>query len=127
MVKEAVRLADDEAGIRKKERRRSPRVRVSLPARWEGVSPQQQATVTSLGLNGCFLLSGGTVEVKEFIRLEITFPNNTQIYPWAEVVEIASEIGFAVRFTSMEDDEHLRLSRFIKQTLELSGSPNQAA
>jgi hypothetical protein len=59
--------------------------------------------------------------------MEITFPDNSQIYPWAEVVEIASEIGFAVRFTSMDDDEHLRLSRFIKQTLESSGSPNPAA
>ena len=127
MVKEAVRLADDEAGIRKKERRRSPRVKVNLPARWEGDSPQQQASVTSLGINGCFLLSGATVEVKEFIRMEITFPDDSQIYPWAEVVEVASEIGFAVRFTSMEDDEHLRLSRFIKQTLESSGSPNPAA
>ena len=127
MAKEAVRLADDEAGIRKKERRRSPRVKVNLPARWEGDSPQQQASVTSLGINGCFLLSGGTVEVKEFIRMEITFPDNSQIYPWAEVVEIASEIGFAVRFTSMDDDDHLRLSGFVKQTLESSGSPNPAA
>ena len=124
MAKEAVRLADDEAGIRKKERRRSPRVKVNLPARWKGVSTQQQASVTSLGINGCFLLSGGTVEVKELIRLEITFPNNIQIYPWAEVVEVASEIGFAARFTSLDDDEHLRLSRFIKQTLESSGSPD---
>jgi hypothetical protein len=127
MAKEAVRLAEDEAGIRKKERRRSPRVKVNLPARWEGDSPQEQASVTSLGVNGCFLLSGGSVEVKEFIRMEITFPDNSQIYPWAEVVEIASEIGFAVRFTSMDDDEHLRLSRFIKQTLESSGSPNPVA
>ena len=120
-------MADDETGIRKEERRRSPRVKVNLPARWEGVLPQQQASVTSLGVNGCFLLSGGIVEVKELIRLEITFPNNIQIYPWAEVVETAAEIGFAVRFTSMDDDEHLRLSRFIKQTLESSESPNSAA
>lgn len=120
-------MADDETGIRKEERRRSPRVKVNLPARWEGVLPQQQASVTSLGVNGCFLLSGGIVEVKELIRLEITFPNNTQIYPWAEVVETAAEIGFAVRFTSMDDDEHLRLSRFIKQTLESSGSLNPGA
>ena len=127
MAKEAVRLADDEAGIRKKERRRSPRVKVNLPARWEGVSAQQQASVTSLGINGCFLLSGGIVEVKELIRLEITLTNNIQIYPWAEVVEIASEIGFAVRFTSMDDDEHLQLGRFIKQTMESSGSSNPAA
>ena len=127
MVKEAVRLADDEAGIRKKERRRSPRVKVNLPARWEGDSPQQQASVTSLGINGCFLLSGGTVEVKEFIRMEITFPDDSQIYPWAEVVEVASEIGFAVRFTSMDDDEHLQLTRFIKLIMESSGSPNPSA
>ena len=127
MAKEDVRLADADAGMMKEDRRRGPRVKVNLPARWEGVSPQQQASVTSLGVNGCFLLSGGSVELKELIRLEITFPNNIQIYPWAEVVETADEIGFAVRFTSMDDDEHLRLSRFIKQTLESSGSQNPVA
>ena len=108
----------------KEERRRAARAKVNLPARWEGVVSQQHASVTNLSVDGCFLLSGGSVEARELIRLEITLPNNDHIYPWAEVVEAAGEIGFAVRFTMMEDDEQERLTRFIYQTLESSEPPN---
>lgn len=111
----------------KEERRGAARAKVNLPARWEGVLSQQDASVTNLSINGCFLLSGGSVEARELIRLEITLPNDDHIYPWAEVVEAAGEIGFAVRFTMMEDDEQERLSRFINQTLETSGSPHSAS
>jgi len=124
MGKEAVPLADAEKSKRKKtERRGAPRAKVNLPARWEGVMTHQHASVTNLSVNGCFLLSGGSVERKELLRLEITLPDNQQIYPWAEVVEAAGEIGFAVRFTSMEQDEEERLSLFVIQTLETSGDP----
>ena len=111
----------------KEERRGAARAKVNLPARWEGVLSQQEASVTNLSVNGCFLLSGGSVEPRELIRLEITFPNGEHIYPWAEVVETADEIGFAVRFTMMEDDEKERLTRFINQTLETPESPTSAA
>ena len=111
----------------KEERRRAARAKVNLPARWEGVLSQQHASVTNLSVNGCFLLSGGEVEPRELIRLEITLPNHDHIYPWAEVVEAAGEIGFAVRFTMMEDEEQERLTRFIDQSLEPPESPNSAA
>lgn len=106
------------------ERRGAPRAKVNLEARWEGVSSQQDATVTNLSVNGCFILSGGNVETKELIRLEITLPGEDHIYPWAEVVEAAGEIGFAVRFTMMDDEEQERLTHFINESLEISGSPN---
>jgi hypothetical protein len=102
------------------ERRRAPRAKVNLPARWEGVLTQQSAHVTNLSKTGCFVLSGGTVEPRELIRLEITFPDESQIYPWAEVVEEASDIGFAVRFTSLDDEELVRLEQYVSQALASS-------
>ncbi len=111
----------------KDERRRAPRAKVNLPARWEGVLSQQHASVTNLSVDGCFLLSGGSVEPRELIRLEITLPNDDHIYPWAEVVEAAGEIGFAVRFTMMDEEEQERLTRFINETLETSGVADPAA
>jgi hypothetical protein len=68
-------------------------------------------------VTGCFVLSGGRVETRELIRLEITFPDDSQIFPWAEVVEEANDIGFAVRFNSMDDEEQQRLDRFVKEAL----------
>ncbi|HLE62087.1 MAG TPA: PilZ domain-containing protein [Pyrinomonadaceae bacterium] len=99
------------------ERRRSPRVKVDLPARWEGVLNQEQAQVTDLSITGCFVLTGGRVEAKELVRLEIDLPDQDPLYFWAEVVDAAYEIGFAVRFTAMEDEDEKRLSDFINAEL----------
>jgi hypothetical protein len=104
------------------ERRRAQRVKVDLPARWEGVLNQEQAQVTDLSINGCFVLTGGKVEGKELVRLEIALPNQEPLYFWAEVVDAAYEIGFAVRFTAMEEEDQKRLSDFIES--ELKKIPN---
>jgi len=100
------------------ERRRSSRVKVNLQARWQGVMSQQAATVTDLSKTGCFVLTGGVVEPKELVRLEIEVPEGEPLVLWAEVVEAAFETGFAVRFTSMTNDDELRLGRFIIASLE---------
>jgi hypothetical protein len=45
------------------------------------------------------------------------FPDDEPIYLWAEVVEEADEIGFAMQFTSVEVADQVRLARFIQQRL----------
>ena len=94
------------------ERRKAQRVKVNLTARWEGESDRGEATVTNISFTGCFLLSGGTVKAKELIRLEIDLPNEQPLYGWAEVVDPAEGIGFAVKFTLVEEDLN-RLAAFI--------------
>lgn len=121
-----VRSLDDEDFVRfdpkinklmNNERRRAPRVRVNLPARWEGALHQETATITDLSTSGCFVLSGGTVEVKELIWLEIQLPGGPVQY-WAEVVDAAFEIGFAVRFnSSSSDDDAARLASYLDGVL----------
>ena len=100
--------------------RSAPRIRVNLPARWEGVLEQREATVTSLSINGCFLLSGGEVKPKELLRIEIDLPDGEPVYCWGEVVDEAYDIGFAVRFNVLEDAEHERLTNFISVRLDIS-------
>lgn len=78
---------------------------------------QQEATITDLSKTGCFVLTGGKVEPKELVRLEIEAPEGEPFILWAEVVDAANEIGFAVRFTSMTDDDQLRLGRFVIASL----------
>ena len=96
------------------ERRRAPRVRVNLPARWEGALHQETASVTDLSETGCFVLSGGAVQVKELIWLEIRLPEGDTLQFWGEVVDAAYEIGFAVKFNSIADDGEVRLKKFIQ-------------
>ena len=99
------------------ERRRAPRAKVNLRARWEGDLGQHEAEVTSLSKSGCFVLSGGKVKAKELIRLELMLPNEEIIHLWAEVVEEADEIGFALQFTSSEEMYQTRLEQFIDKCL----------
>ena len=93
--------------------RKAPRIKVNLPARWEGVIEQREATVTSLSINGCFLLSGGEVRPKELLRIEIELPDGEPVYCWGEVADKAYDIGFAVRFNGLEEAEQERLTNFI--------------
>jgi hypothetical protein len=102
------------------ERRKSPRVKVNLPARWEGALTHQLATITSISMNGCFVLSGGQVELRELIRMEIYLSDDVQIFPWAVVVEQATEIGFAVKFSSLDADDNKRLKDFMNAALATS-------
>ena len=96
------------------ERRKAPRVRVNLPALWEGAMHQGVATVTDLSERGCFVLSGGTVELKELIWLEIELPDGEPLRMWTEVVDAAYEIGFALKFNSGHEDDEARLRGYIE-------------
>jgi len=96
-----------------KERRTAPRIRVNLPARWEGVVANDKATITDISRNGCFVLSGGTVQVRELVWLEIELPSSHLLHFWAEVVDEASEIGFAVKFNSTSEEDQRLLENYI--------------
>ena len=98
-----------------KDRRSAPRIRVNLPARWEGVLNRSEAAVTDLSHNGCFVLTGGAVEVRELISLEIQFPGQRWVHMWCEVVDAASEIGFAVRFNSVSEEDEKLLTDYIAE------------
>ncbi|MFN2531884.1 MAG: PilZ domain-containing protein [Pyrinomonadaceae bacterium] len=105
-----------------RDRRSAPRVKVNLPARWEGVLFHEHATVTNLSTTGCFVLSGGKVEVKELVWLEISLPHQDPLHIWAEVVEFSEEIGFAVRFNSISDEHEQRLKAYIATKLKTKPS-----
>ena len=103
--------------VQTNERRQAPRAKVNLRARWEGDLGQHEAEVTSLSKSGCFVLSGGKVKAKELIRLELMLPNEETIHLWAEVVEEADEIGFALQFTSSEETYQAKLEKFLQKCL----------
>ena len=97
-----------------KDRRSAPRARVKLAARWEGALSRENATVTDLSRSGCFVLSGGKVEVKELVWLEIQIPDQQAINFWAEVVDEASDIGFALKFNSSSPEDEAALAQYLE-------------
>jgi hypothetical protein len=109
-----------------KERRVAPRVRVQLRTRWEGVFCKDIGIISDLSRNGCFVLTGGEVELKELIWLEITLPDQEPIGFWTEVVDIADEIGFAVRLNAGDAEATSRLARFIERVFQSPPSTTSA-
>src|SRR5215470_14088068 len=107
------------------ERRSAPRARVKLKARWEGVLSRENATVTDLSRSGCFVLTGGKVEVKELVWLEINLTDSQVVNFWAEVVDQATEIGFALRFNSSSPEDEAVLINFLDKVFS-SGAQTKA-
>ena len=101
-----------------KDRRSAPRARVKLPARWEGVLSRENATVNDLSRSGCFVLSGGNVEVKELVWLEIQLTDQVKVNFWAEVVNQAPEIGFALKFNSSSPEDEAALAEFLEKIFQ---------
>lgn len=97
-----------------KDRRSAPRARVKLSARWEGVLSRQDATVTDISRSGCFVLTGGKVEIKELVWLEIQLTDQQKITFWAEVVNESPEIGFALKFNSSSPEDEAALAKFLE-------------
>lgn len=96
------------------ERRKAPRARVKLAARWEGAMSRDDATVTDLSRTGCFVLTGGKAEVKELVWLEIQLTESQAVTFWAEVVSEAAEIGFALKFNSSSPEDEATLAKFLE-------------
>ena len=103
------------------DRRKAPRVRVKLAARWEGAQSRENATVTDLSRTGCFVLTGGKVEVKELVWLEIQLTDQLTVNFWAEVVDEASEIGFALKFNSSSPEDEAALSQYLEKLFQSQG------
>ena len=101
-----------------KDRRAAPRARVKLPARWEGVLSRETGTVTDLSRSGCFVLTGGKVEVKELVWLEIQLTDQQKVNCWAEVVNESPEIGFALKFNSSSPEDEAMLAEFLEKIFQ---------
>src|ERR1700750_1006090 len=99
------------------ERRSAPRARVKLAARWEGAMSRESATVTDLSRSGCFVLTGGKVEVKELVWLEIQLTPQQTVNCGTEVVNESPEIGFALKFNSSSPEDEAALAAFIEKIL----------
>jgi PilZ domain len=101
-----------------KDRRSAPRARVKLSARWEGVLSRENATVSDLSRSGCFVLSGGKVEVKELVWIEIELTDRQKVNFWAEVVNQSPEIGFALKFNSSSPEDEAALAAFLEKIFQ---------
>ena|SRR5436190_13461130 len=90
------------------DRRTAPRFRTNIIARWETLKTEGRGSVSDFSSTGCFVLSGGELVRGELVRLEIKPGDETHMV-WGYVVYYVPEIGFALRFAFVSDDEQREL------------------
>ena len=62
--------------------------------------------------------TGGQVEVKELVWLEIQLTAQQTVNFWAEVVDQASEIGFALKFNSSSPEDEEALAKYLESIFQ---------
>jgi hypothetical protein len=95
------------------ERRRAERFRVNVDAQWESRSIQRKGTISDISTSGCFVLTAPEIKAQEPVKLGIPLPNGKGVTLSGEAVYAVEEIGFAVRFTDLGEQEQQFLQRLI--------------
>jgi hypothetical protein len=95
------------------ERRHDERVRINLPARWDGLTGGQEARLEDLSLGGCFVNTGGHVTIGEIVCVDIRLPTNEWLNLRGEVTSYQEGIGFGMLFTFLTDEEEYALRQVV--------------
>jgi len=99
-----------------KNRRSDERVSINLPARWDGLSGNNEARIEDLSMGGCFVNTRGCVDVGEIVGIEIKLPSGQWLQLRGEVATYMAGTGFGVLFTFLTEEEEQSLRELIGQT-----------
>ena len=96
------------------ERRKNPRIRLNLPARYDGLSGVQESRLEDISFGGCFVNTHAQVTIGEVISLEIQLPSGEWLRLHGQVTMYQPSIGFGVVFSSLSEDEERTLRLLIR-------------
>ena len=96
-----------------KNRRSDERISTNLPARWDGLSGQNEARIEDLSMGGCFVNTRGRVDIGEVVGIEVKLPSGEWLQLRGEVASYMAGTGFGVLFTFLTEDEEQTLRELI--------------
>lgn len=99
------------------DRRKQPRLNVSLDAMWDSSTEAHSARVTNLSEGGCFLDSVGEVRSGEIVGFRILMPDDDWLYLEGEVRHLGAG-GFGVQFTELNEDQLEKLNWLLRMARE---------
>ena len=88
-----------------KNRRSDERISTNFPARWDGLSGQNEARIEDLSMGGCFVNTRGRVDIGEVVGIEMKLPSGEWLQLRGEVASFMAGTGFGVLFTFLTEDE----------------------
>lgn len=95
------------------ERRSDERISLNLPVRWDGMAGISDARLEDLSLGGCFVNTGGRVDLGELVGLEIKLPSGEPLLLRGEVTSYQAGIGFGVVFPFLTDEEEQAIRELV--------------
>ena len=94
------------------EKRRHPRIRVSLFVDWGFTNDcAQQGRITSISIGGCFIQTPDEVQAQERLFIRLSLPEERLLR--GEVRYHMPEIGFGVMFVDLTIEDQLTLESLI--------------
>lgn len=100
------------------DRRKAPRVRANIDVKWQGVFGVKKGSISDISVIGCFVLCSGEVVDGEIVKITVTLPRNRQIILFGEVVYHTHELGFAVRFVRLGEEEEVFLKKLVDRLFQ---------
>ena len=82
----------------REERRKSERVRISLPVKWFGMTGIQEARLQDISSTGCFVDTSGRAELNAVVSLQILLPSDEWLTLKGVVTSYQPGIGFGLAF-----------------------------
>ena len=105
------------------DRRKQPRLRVSLDAMWDSSTEAHSARITDLSEGGCYLDSVGDVRVGEIVGFRVLLPDGDWLYLEGEVKHHTAGVGFGVQFVELNEDQSDKLAFLLR--LARAGGPDE--
>ena len=102
-------------GSAKPDRRRGERIARYLDCTWLGAWGEERARVSSLSITGCYIESRFSVPAEGAVvrELTLTMPTGT-LNLQGTVIDATRGIGFAVRFTELDENTRDRLRALVQ-------------
>jgi hypothetical protein len=97
------------------EKRTNQRVPVNLPTRWRGATGAHEGRVEDLSVSGCFVNTGGAVDVGEIVSLIIQLPSGRWLPIRGKVAFHQILTGFSLSFSILDDKERETLNELVAQ------------
>ena len=109
------------------DRRIHTRVSGPFEGRWLTGTGEVAVTLSDLSEGGCFVEHTGGMHPGKRLSLRIRVPHHDQVLVAGEVLSTNPELGWAVRFINLEDNQRLILRRVVESLQPASVNPAPAS
>lgn len=97
------------------ERRVENRIRLTVDVEWDSNDGRHPGTLSDLSSRGCFVLAAGFFTEGEAVRVHLPITEGEDFEVVGEIVNQYPDLGFALRFMNLTDDQRQSLNDFAKR------------